>query len=147
MQLPIFPKDTKLINATLGVHKEDDMVIYLHNGSPIFCHEKTDHNNYRYILGNLIDMNLCSSRELSDALGIPIRNVQRYVKTLREKGSEWFFHRKEKRGGGHKLDQDALDKAQKLLDECTPVARVGRELGVSEGAIRYHVNAGRLKKK
>ena len=35
-----FPEHTKYINATLGLFSRDDYVYYLHNGSPIYCHEK-----------------------------------------------------------------------------------------------------------
>jgi len=35
-QLPIFPSGTKMINASLGVYIKEDLVYYLHNGSPIF---------------------------------------------------------------------------------------------------------------
>lgn len=148
MQLPLFPSDTKLINSTLGVvRKEDSMVFYLHNGSPIFCHDEADLNNYRYILGNLVEMNLCSCGELSKALGIPIRTVQRYAKAYREKGPDWFFHREEKRGTCFKLDEQGMNKAQNLLDQFIPVAKIARELEVTEGAIRYHLRTGKLKKK
>lgn len=146
-QLPFFPSDTKLINSTLGVRKVDDMVYYLHNGSPIFCHAESDLRSYRYILGNVVEMRLCKCGELSKALGIPVRTVQRYAKTFREKGSDWYFHREEKRGGYNKLDEQSMDKAQQLLDQFIPVAQVARDLGVTEGAIRYHQRTGRLKKK
>jgi|SRR5690625_3890721 len=146
MQLPFFPEHTKLINATLGVRKDGDMIYYLHNGSPILCHEENNLNKYRFILGNLVEMRLCSCGELSKALGVPIRSVQRYAKTFREKGSDWFFHREEKRGQCHKLDAQMMEKAQQMLDEFIPTTQIARELGVTEGAIRYHLRTGRLKK-
>lgn len=147
MQLPLFPSNTKLINSTLGVVlKDDDMVYYLHNGSPIFCHEEADLKSYRYILGNLVEMNLCNCGQLSKALGIPIRTVQRYAKTFREKGSDWYFHREEKRGSCHKINEQAMDEAQQMLDEFISVAQIARKLGVTEGAIRYHQRTGKLKK-
>lgn len=147
MQLPLFPEKTKLINATLGVLIKEETVFYLHNGSPIFCHEQSDLNHYRYILGNLVEMNLCSCRELSDALGIPMRSVQRYAKAYRQKGSDWYFRREQKRGGYQKLKEDAMDKVQALLNQSVPVAKIAREVGVTEGAIRYHIRNAKLKKK
>lgn len=147
MQFPFFPEHTKLINATLGLKKEDNIVYYLHNGSPIFCHEENDTKSYRYILGNMVVMGLCSCSELSKTLKIPYRSVQRYAKTYRDKGSDWYFHHEEKRGNNHKLRDDVMEKAQQMLDENTPVNRIAREIGVTEGAIRHHVRSGRLKKK
>ena len=147
MQMPIFPSTTKLINNTLGVHKQDDMVYYLHNGSPILCHQEDDLNNYRYILANLVENRLCSIKELSEALGINRRNIERYVKALREKGTDWFFNRKERRGDCYKLTEEKLQEAERLINEFYSVSDVARLLGVTEGALRYHMKKGRIKKK
>ena len=147
MQMPIFPSATKLINNTLGVRKQEDMVYYLHNGSPIFCHREQDLNNYRYILANLIENGLCTIKELSEALGINRRNIERYVKSLRQKGPDWFFNRQEKRGACYKVNEEMLSEAQRLIDEFYTVADTARLLGVTEGALRYHMKKGRIKKK
>ena len=147
MQIPIFPTDTKLINNTLGFRKQEDMVYYLHNGSPIFCHQEQDWNNYRYILANLVENRLCNIKELSDALGVNRRNIERYVKTLREKGSDWFFNREEKRGDCYKLNSEKLKEAERLINEFYSVIDVARILGVTEGALRYHMKKGTIKKK
>jgi DNA-binding transcriptional MerR regulator len=147
MQLPIFPSTTKLINNTLGVRKQDDMVYYLHNGSPILCHQQQDLNNYRYIMANLVENRLCTIKELSEALGVNRRNVERYVKSLREKGPDWFFNRKEQRGSCHKLTDDKLAEAERLINEFYSVIDVARMLGVTEGALRYHMKKGTIKKK
>src|ERR1017187_4878944 len=117
MQLPIFPQTTKLINSNVGLFERDDFVYYLHNGSPIYCHEKNDLNSYRYILANLVVTGLCSPIDLARALGVSNRNMQRYAKTLREKGTDWFFNKEEKRGDAHKLTDEMLSEAQKLISK------------------------------
>lgn len=147
MQLPIFPKETRLINATVGVFEKDNYVYYLHNGSPVFCHQKEDLNNYRYIVANLVDTGLCKCSEIAQALGVSNRNIQRYHKSLKEKGSEWFFTREEQRGSCYKLNEELLAQAQELIDAFYSVADVARLLGVTEGALRYHIRKGTIKKK
>jgi len=77
--LPFFPENTKLINATVGFRKLGENVYYLQYGKPIFCHEKNDHNGYRFCLANLIVNQACSIKELSDALGVPRKNIERYA--------------------------------------------------------------------
>jgi biotin operon repressor len=147
MQLPIFPTTTQLINATVGVFLQDDFVYYLHNGSPIHCHSKEDINSYRYITANLVNTGLCSPCEIARTLGVNARNIQRYSKALREKGADWFFNRKEERGQCYKMTEDLLEDAQALIDKFYTISDVGRLLGVSEGAIRYHIRKGTLKKR
>jgi hypothetical protein len=81
MQLPLFPNSTNLINFCVGFFEKEGFVYYLHNGSPIYCHEKNDLNSYRYIMANLIVTKLCTPSELANALGVSNRNIQRYAKT------------------------------------------------------------------
>ncbi len=59
---------------------------YLHNGSAIYCHQKNDPVTYRYITANMVVRNLSSPNEPATALGVNSRNIQRYAKSLPEKG-------------------------------------------------------------
>jgi biotin operon repressor len=147
MQLPIFPNSTVLINSSVGFFKKDNFVYYLHNGSPIHCHEKNDLNYYRYVVANLVVTGLCRPSELSKALGVNSRNIQRYAKSLRELGPNWFFNREENRGKCYKLNEVALQEAQSLIDKFYSVKDVAKLLGVTEGALRYHIKKGNIKKK
>jgi hypothetical protein len=147
LQLAIYPEHTKLINSAIGFFSKDEFVYYLHNGSPIFCHSKEDRESYRYILATLVTTKLCTCTEISKALGINVKNVQRYVKTLKEQGTAWFFNREDHRGQCHKFTNNLKDRAQELINSGSSQQKVAKELGISEGAIRYHLRNGKLKKK
>lgn len=147
MQLPLFPSSTKLINSSVGVFEKEDLVYYLHNGSPIHCHSRNDLNSYRYITAELVVSGLCKPGEIAIALGVSNRNIQRYAKALREQGAGWFFSRQEKRGRAHKLTEDILSDAQQMINDFYSVKDVARLLGVTEGALRYHIKKGNIKKK
>lgn len=147
MQLPIFPSSSRLINPNTAVEEREEMVYYLHSGSVIYCHEKSDIQSYRYIAASLVTTGLCKPKEIADVLGVSNRNIQRYAKALREKGSSWFFQREERRGRCHKMSAEVMDQAQKYLDGFYGVSDTAKLLGLSESAIRYHIKKGRLKKK
>lgn len=147
MQLPIFPETTKLINSSVGVFKNDDFVFYLHNGSPVFCHQVDNISNYRFALANLVVSNLCSPLEISKALGISQRNVERYAKKYRQQGIESFFNQADHRGECYKMTASAIKQAQQILDEGKSQLKTAKTLGVSESCIRYHLKEGNLKKK
>jgi len=147
MQLPIFPNTTKLINPSVGIYEKDDLVYYLHNGSPIHCHDKNDLNSYRYITAELVVSGLCKPGEIAKVFGVSNRNIQRYAKALREKGAHWFFNRKENRGRAHKMTEEVLRDAQQMINDFYSVKDVAHLLGVTEGALRYHIKKGNIKKK
>lgn len=147
MQLPIFPNTTRLINPSVGIFEKDDLVYYLHNGSPIHCHDKNDLNSYRYITADLVVSGLCRPSEIAKTFGVSNRNIQRYAKALREKGASWFFSREENRGRAHKITDDVLKDAQQMIDDFYSVKDVARLLSVTEGALRYHIKKGNIKKK
>lgn len=146
-QLAIFPESTKLVNDCVGVYTKEGFVYYLHNGSPVFCHSKDDRNSYRYILANLVVNGLCNATELGHALGVNVRNVQRYAIALRENGIGYFFNRQETRGQCHKFTSTIKEQAQSMLDKGESQLHIAQTLEVSESAIRYHLGKGTLVKK
>jgi len=146
MQLPIFPENTRYINSCLGFFKKDSIIYFLHNGSPISCFQETDLQSYRYICGTLVVSGLCTNSELAKALGVNKKNIERYSKAYREKGSSWFLNRTERRGECYKLKSKELSTAQELLNNNVPISQIANKLGVTEGAIRYHIKKETLKK-
>lgn len=147
MQLPIFPSDTKLVNATLGIRCEDDMVYYLHNGSPIFCHVQSNINHYRFICGNLVASKLCRASELADTLGVSRRAIERYAKKHREKGGDSYFNNRDRRGQCFKMTSEMLSKTQVFLYQGLSQEEISRQLNISSSCIRDHIRKGNLKKK
>jgi len=147
MQLPFFPASTKLINPTLGFYENEGLVYYLHNGSPIFCHKQEDITAYRYICGNLVFNKLCTAVDLTKALGVNRRNIERYGAAIREHGSGHYLKKKDRRGQCHTMTPEILEEAQKLLDSGKSQLKTAKTLGVSESSIRGHIKKGNLKKK
>jgi DNA-binding CsgD family transcriptional regulator len=90
---------------------------------------------------------MCTCSEISKALGIHVKNVQRYTKDLREKGMGFFFNREDNRGQCHKFTPTIQSDAQRLLDEGYSQQMTAQKLGISESAIRYHIKDGKLKKR
>lgn len=146
-QLPIFPQTTKLITSSVGFHKKGSFIYYMLNGSPIFCHSQEDKDSYRFIMANLVVTGLCTPKELSDALGVRIRTIQRYAKEMREKGSGCFFNREDNRGQCYKMTENKIQEVQRHLDMGATYEAAGAMVGVSENTVAYHIKKGTLKKK
>jgi len=145
-QLPFFPSHTQLINDSVGLREQDGTVYYLHNGNPIYCHSTDDRNGYRFILANLVVNRLCTISELCSGLGERRKNIERYAKSYREQGAEYFFSRKETRGKCFKMTPGKLVAIQAELDLGVSKYRIALNHAVSESAISYHIKNGTLKK-
>jgi hypothetical protein len=146
MQLPIFPRSTKLLSATWGVLQKGASVYYLHNGSPVYTHHKDDINTYRYVTATLVVNDSCFATNLSAVFGVSARNFQRYAERLRASGADAFFNPIDNRGRCHKMTPAKLTEAQKYLDLGYSQQRTGKQINVNEATIRYHLRKGNLKK-
>ena len=144
LQLPFFPDHTRYINSTLGLFEKEGYVYYLHNGNPIYCHARDDKKGYRFIVGNLIHNKLCTISEFHESVGEARRNIERYAKTFREQGAEYFFSRKETRGQCYKVTETLMAEIQGKLDEGISQYRISKDCGISEASIRYHLKNGNL---
>ena len=147
MQLPIFPTVTKLLSPSWGVFEKDNLVYYLHNGSPVHVHEKNDLNTYRYVTANLIVNHSCSASALSKVFGVGVRNFERYAKSFRDFGADAFFNPADGRGKCHKMTSGKLVEAQQCLDNGCSQMRTAKQINVNEASIRYHIKKGTFKKK
>ena len=146
-KLPLFPSDVKQINDHLAFREQDGFVYYLYIDSPIYCHAKNDKNSYRHTLASLVVNQVCTVGELSKALGINRKNIERYRASYLQHGPGWFFDRPDGRGQCYKMTEDLLPVIQEKLDSGKSMYRIAKEHGISQSAITYHIKKGTLKKK
>lgn len=147
LMLPLFPVGTKMISDQLGVGREDEIIIYLHCGLPIYSHVESDYRSFRFITSKFILQGLCRKIDISNCFHVSYDSVKRYVYRLEQCGDSGFFM-DDKRNGGHcyKLLPAVTQRMQKYLEEGKSNCEIARLENVSEGAIRYALKNGVLKK-
>lgn len=145
--LPIFPKTTKMLSASLGVYTQEGMVHYIANGLPVYCHAEDNLAAFRSITCNFIERGLCRSSEVARCFGIPDDSVRKQLSRYRGGGEEAFYRENRSENRSHKLKGDLLKKIQDKLDKGQSNNSIAKQAGIHEGAIRYAIKMGRLKKK
>jgi hypothetical protein len=145
--LPIFPAETTLINANLGVYEREGLVQYLINGLPVYSHAKDDKDAFRYITSNFIHQGLCRNVDIERAFGVSEDSVSRALKKFAKKGEAGFFGPDARHGTAYKLVGGMRDRIQAKLDKGQSNYSIAKEEGVSESAIRYSIKQGYLKKR
>ncbi len=145
--LPIFPVDTTMVNAHLGVYEHEGIVQYLVNGMPVFSHSKDNTDAFRYITSNLIQQGICRNVDIERAFGVSEDSVTRALKKFIDKGEPGFFGEDARHGRAHKIVGGRRDRIQAKLDKGQSVYSIAKEEGVRESAIRYGIKQGYLKKR
>ena len=144
--LPLFPVKTEMITPTLGIYKRDSIITYLHCGVPIYSHAEEDLMSFRYITSKFIVQGLCRLIEISDCFHVSYDSVKRYVKRLEEMGEAGFFSKGNRMGHSSKLLPAVIERMQRYMDKGKSNSEIARLEDVTEGAIRYALKKGQLKK-
>lgn len=135
-----------MISERLGFYVKDGIVQYIVNGLPAYAHRKGDHQSFRFITSNFIDVGLCTQAQVQRAFHVSITNVGRAYKLFKNKGSEGFFGVDRRHGNAHKILGERKERIQKKLDQGKSISGIAREEGIAESGIRYHLKQGSLKK-
>lgn len=146
LHLPIFPKDSVLINPSVAVYEHQGQVYYAYSGMPIFNHESGDLNGFRSITSNLIHQGLCRQVDIVNTFHVSIDSVRRSLKKFEKEGFKAFVEKDGRHGRSYKMDPDRLKRIQKELNKGVSNSAAARQEKVSEGSIRYMLRTGRLKK-
>ncbi len=138
MQLhaPIFPTNAKLISATVAVCQEDDMVNYVANGLPFYCHGTKELDAFRQVLCMMIEQGLCRRADVVRCFHITEDFVGKALRIYRKEGHRGFYNQSRKKTA-NKLFGIRLEDIQKKLNKGKSVNSIAKEEGVTEGAIRY----------
>ena len=147
LQLPIFPAGITEINNQIAVEKREGMVYYVYGHLPVFQPGEDDVRAFRMFTSQMIVNGTVKPKEIVRAFGVPMVTVKRYVKVMRERGSECFYVGKPRHSSASVLKGEVLERAQQLLDEGRSVPEVARELKVLANTLHKAIRAGRLLKK
>ena len=147
LQLPIFPAGITEINNQIAVEKREGMVYYVYGHLPVFQHGEGDVRAFRMFTSQMIVNGTVKPQDIVRAFGVPMVTVKRYVKVMRERGSEGFYMAKPRHSSASVLKGEVLERAQQLLDEGRSVPEVAGELKVLANTLHKAIRAGRLLKK
>lgn len=146
LNLPVYPTESTMISAHLGVYEKGGIVQYIANGLPIHSHKKDDLNTFRYITSNFIVQGLCKKRQVVRCFQVSESSVHRWYKKLVEEGESAFYSPDSRHGRPHKIIGALRTRIQNKLDKGQSVNSIAKEEGIRESAIRYQIKQGFLKK-
>jgi hypothetical protein len=145
LQLPIFPAGVTEINSRIAVRKDGSTVWYIHGHLPVFQHAEGDVQSFRMFTSQMIAGGTVKPKEIVKTFGVPMITVKRYAKLYRDHGTKGFYEAKVRHSSASVLKGEALEQAQRLLDEGRSVPEVAGELKVLANTLLKAIRAGRLR--
>jgi transposase len=145
--LPIFPPGANEINNQVGFQERDGRIYYFHGQFPVFSHEKSDINSFRYITAQFHLSGHVKQNEIVEAFGVPAISVKRSVKRLREEGIDGFSTKRRSGGTAHVLTKRVLAGIQKDLDNGMSTSEIAKKKKLKANTIQKAIASGKLKKR
>jgi len=145
LYVPIFPKDSKLISQTVAVIEKEDIVHYVANGLPFYCHGVEELDAFRHVICLLIDQGLCRRSEVVKCFCISDDFVGRALRIYRKEGHSGLYNQTRKKNAS-KLHGKLLEDIQRKINQGQSINSIAKQEGVTEGAIRYQIRKNNLKK-
>lgn len=133
------------VNDTVSFLDDGHTVAYFAAGVPLFTHSHGDLLGQRVAMTQMLALQLARPKELSAALGLGRTTLWRQELRFQTEGVAGLAGEKHGPKGPHKLTEELLSKAQRLLDEGKSNYEVARLIGVSEGAIRHAKRKGMVR--
>lgn len=144
--LPVFPKDTRMINTDIGIKHIGEKILYFNGGMPMYQHHKNDYKSFRYITSQMIDLKTVRHIEIISTFKVSKESVNRWLRIYRQEGACGFFQKKKVVKQGTVLTDDVLPKAQGLLNLGKTTKEIGEELDIKRDTIQKAISFHRLTK-
>ena len=82
--LPLFPVEATMVNNLIAVQKKEGTVYYFNGSMPIFNHNESDIDSFRFITSQLIINGVCKQKQIVSCFGVSDISVKRWVKRYKE---------------------------------------------------------------
>ena len=142
--LPLVPRGATQINGLVSVYRDGTSWTYFLSTYPIYSHKENDRRMFRMVTAQLVDSGACRQIDIQNTFGVSKSSVIRSVNKLRSGGAEAFFLPRQGRRGGTVFTSEALEQAQRLLDQRYLRRDAAQELGIKYDTFRKAINDGRL---
>ena len=82
--LPLFPAEATLINSMIAVQRRAETVYYFNGSMPMFMHNESDIDSFRYITSQLLANGSCKQKDIVNCFGVSPVSVKRWVKRYKK---------------------------------------------------------------
>ena len=144
--LAVLPPSAQILSSRLAVLIDEEQLVAYSGSDPIFQCALDDHDGLRLAAGMFSHLRLAGIGALAQALDVNRETVRRNRDLFAQGGVDAVRSRTGGPRQPYKLKEAARQAAQRCLDQGWSVNRTAKEVGLTEGTLRYQLRQGRLRR-
>jgi len=144
--LAVLPSGAQIVSPHLAVLIEEGRLVAYSAADPIYTCGLDDRDGIRLAAGMFSHLQLAGVSALAEALGVNRETVRRNRDLFAQGGVEAVRSAPRGPREPYKLTEDARLQAQRCLDQGGSVNRTAKQVGLTEGTLRYQIRQGRLRR-
>ena len=145
--IPFLPEGTEPINNHVAIYHHDETIEFYTASGPIYSCQESDAYGVRLAQGIIVTQTATTAAELPKALNVNRTTVYRNVKMYQQSGPAALIIDKKSNRNAYKLNGKTKGQVQTLLNKGYSLKAAAKQVGITEGAIRYAIKKGTIVRK
>ncbi len=145
--IPFLPEGAKPINNYVAISRHDEKIEFFTASGPIYSCQESDLYGLRLAQGIIVSQTETTPAEFAKALNINRTTVYRNLNRYQQDGPAGLIVDKKSNRKAYKLNGEAKRKIQTLLSKGYSLKATAKQVGITEGCIRYAIKKGVIVRK
>jgi transposase len=145
--IPFLPEDAKPINNHVAIYRHDEKIEFYTASGPIYSCRESDLYGLRLAQGIIVTQTTTTPAEIAKALNINRTTAYRNFNRYPQAGPAALNIQKKSNRKAYKLTGKAKRQVQTLLNEGCSLKAAAKQVGITEGCIRYAIKKGTIVRK
>jgi len=142
--IPFLPDGAKPINNHVALYRHDDKIEFYTASGPIYSFRESDLYGLRLAQGIIVTQTSTTPAQIAGALHINRTTAYRNVARYQQEGPAALVTSKKSNRKAYKLNGKTKGRVQTLLNKGYSLKAAAKEVGITEGCIRYAIKKGTL---
>jgi len=145
--IPFLPEGAEPINNHIAIYREDEKIEFFTASGPIYSCMENDQYGVRLAQGIIITQTATTPTQLAKALDVNRTTIYRNLKKYQQGGPAALLIDKKENRKAYKLKGKTKGQVQKLLNRGYSLKATAKQVGITEGCIRYAIRKGAIVRK
>jgi len=142
--IPFLPEGAKPLNGHVAIYRHDGKIEFYTASGPIYSCRENDLYGIRLAQGIIVTQTATTPAEFAKALKINRTTVYRNTSRYQKDGPAALIIDKSRNRRAYKLSGTTKGRVQTLLNKGYSLKAAAKQVGITEGSIRYAIKKGTI---